>query len=170
MYQVFHTFIVKLILIKNIFSFLWIHGVAHDHFLRALNCTSEWRIVSKVIVRFDIDATSSWWRSLTRKARLRFEFEPLWIWYYCISSNFHTLVIVLQVDPTSGDEPETVCEGCYETENISIFTWSSIPGIGYYRWLCGLIYWLPFNNKTDYLVRTIWQILDFLQLWIIIMA
>jgi hypothetical protein len=56
-----------------------------------------------------------------------------------MSLNFRTLVILLQVDLTFGDEPETVCEGCYEIENTSMFTWSSIPGIGHYRWLCALI-------------------------------
>jgi hypothetical protein len=49
------------------------------------------------------------------------EVEPLRAWYYCISPNSRTLVILLQVDPASGDEPETVYEGCYETEDTSIF-------------------------------------------------
>jgi len=48
-------------------------------------------------------------------------------------------VILLQVDLAFGDKPETVYEGCYENEDISIFTWSSIPGIGHYRWLRGSI-------------------------------
>jgi hypothetical protein len=42
-------------------------------------------------------------------------------------------VILLQVDITSNDEPETIYEGYYETEDTSIFTWSSVPGIGHYR-------------------------------------
>ncbi len=73
-------------------------------------------------------------------------------------------MILLQVDPASGDEPEIVCEGCYEIENTFIFTWSSVPGVGHYRWLRGLIRRLPPNSKADYLVRTIRRILDFLQL------
>jgi hypothetical protein len=73
-------------------------------------------------------------------------------------------MILLQVNPISGDEPATVCEGCYETKNTSIFTWSSILGIGHYRWLCGLIHQLFLNTKADHLVRTIRRILDFLQL------
>jgi hypothetical protein len=44
-----------------------------------------------------------------------------------------------------------------------------IPGVGHYRWLCNPIRRLPLNSKADYLVRTIWHILDFLQLWIIVM-
>jgi len=75
-------------------------------------------------------------------------------------------MILLQVDPISDDELETVCEGCYETENISIFAWFSVPGVGHYRWLHGSIRRLLPNSKADYLVRTIRCILDFLQLWI----
>ncbi len=56
--------------------------------------------------------------------RARLEVEPPRAWYYRISPNFRTLVILLQVDLASGDKPETVCEGCYETEDISIFAWS----------------------------------------------
>jgi hypothetical protein len=67
------------------------------------------------------------------------EVETARTWYYRISPNSRTLVILLQVDPASGDEPETVCKGCYETEDISIFAWSSVPGVGHYRWLRGLI-------------------------------
>ncbi len=83
-------------------------------------------------------------------------------WYYRISPNFLTLVILLQVDPASSDEPEIVYEGCYETEDTSIFAWSSIPGIGHYRRLHGPICRLPLNSKADYLARTIRHIPDFL--------
>jgi len=96
--------------------------------------------------------------------RARLEVEPPRAWYYRISPNSRTLVILLQVDPASGDELETVCEGCYETEDTSIFAWSSVPGVGHYRWLHGPIRRLPPNSKADYLVRTIRHILDFLQL------
>ncbi|CAM6053724.1 unnamed protein product [Sphagnum tenellum] len=68
-----------------------------------------------------------------REVRARLEVEPPRAWYYRISSNSHTLVILLQVDPASGDEIETVCESCYETEDNSIIAWSSIPGVGHYR-------------------------------------
>jgi hypothetical protein len=72
-------------------------------------------------------------------------------------------VILLQVDLAFGDELETVYEGCYETENTSIFRWSSIPGIGHYCRLRGLIHRLPPNSKVDYLIPTTRRILDFLQ-------
>jgi hypothetical protein len=99
-----------------------------------------------------------------REVRARLEVEPLRAWYYRISPNSCTLVILLQVDPVSGDEPEIVYEGCYKTEDTSIFAWSSVPGVGHYRWLCGLIRRLPRNSKANYLVRTIRRILDFLRL------
>ncbi len=54
-----------------------------------------------------------------RKMRLCLEVEPLQAWYYRISPNFHTLVILLQVDPTFSNEPKIVFEGFYKTENTS---------------------------------------------------
>jgi hypothetical protein len=71
---------------------------------------------------------------------------------------------LLQIDPAFGDEPKTIYEGYYETKYASIFAWSSIPDVGHYRWLRGSIRRLPPNSKTDYLVRTIECILNFLQL------
>jgi hypothetical protein len=99
-----------------------------------------------------------------REVHAHLEVDPPRTWYYYISPNSCTLVILLQVDFTSSDEPEIVCEGCYETKNTFIFTWSSIPGIRHYHWLCGSIYRLPLNSKENYLVRTIRHILNFLQL------
>jgi hypothetical protein len=87
--------------------------------------------------------------------RARLEVEPPRAWYYRISPNSRTLVILLQVDPASSDEPEIVYEGCYETEDTSILAWSSVPDVGHYRWLRGPIHRLPPNNKADYLVRTV---------------
>jgi len=94
--------------------------------------------------------------------RAHLEVDPLQAWYYRISPNFRTLMILLQVDPVSGDEFETVCEGCYETKDTSIFAWSSIFGVAHYHWLCGSIRRLLLNGKPNYLVRTIRRILDFL--------
>ncbi len=104
------------------------------------------------------------------KVRARLEIEPPRAWYYCISPNSRTLVILLQVDLASGDEPEIVCEGCYKIKDTSIFAWSLVPGISHYRWLSGPICRLLPNSKADYLVRTIRRILDFLQLWTITKA
>jgi hypothetical protein len=59
------------------------------------------------------------------------------------------LVILLLVDLAFGDEPKTICEVFYEIEDTSIFAWSSILGVGHYRWLHGRICRLPFNSKAD---------------------
>jgi hypothetical protein len=74
-----------------------------------------------------------------QEVRACLKVKPPQIWYYCICLNSHTLVILLQVDPASSDEFETVCEGCYVTKDTSIFAWSSILGVGHYHWLHGLI-------------------------------
>jgi hypothetical protein len=71
---------------------------------------------------------------------------------------------LLQIDPIFGDEPKTVCESCYKSENTFIFEWSLVPNVGHYRSLHSLIHRLPFNNKADHLVCTIRCILNFLQL------
>ncbi len=97
-----------------------------------------------------------------REVCICLEIKPLRAWYYCISSNFRTLVILLQIFFTFGDEPETIYEGFSETEDISIFAWSSVPSIGHYHWLCGLVHRLVLNSKADYLVHTICHILYFL--------
>jgi hypothetical protein len=99
-----------------------------------------------------------------RKVCLRLKVEPPRAWYYRISPNSLTLVILLQIDPASGDEPKTVCEGCDDTEDTFTFAWFSIHGVGHYRWLRGSIRRLPPNSKAYCLVRTIHRILDFLQL------
>jgi predicted Fe-S protein YdhL (DUF1289 family) len=48
-------------------------------------------------------------------------------------------MILLQIDLIFGDEPKTICEGCYETKDTFIFTWSSIPNVEDYHWLLDLI-------------------------------
>ncbi len=92
-----------------------------------------------------------------QKMHTRLEVEPPRAWYYHIFPNFYTLVILLQVDLTSGDEPKTIYEG-----DTYIFAWFSMPSVGHYRWLCGSIHQLLHNSKADYLVCTIQHILDFL--------
>jgi hypothetical protein len=99
-----------------------------------------------------------------REVHVRLEIDPPQAWYYRISPNSHTLVILLQVDPASSDEPEILCEGCYETEDTSIFTRSSVLNVGHYCLLHDPIRRLPPNSKVDYVVRTIRRILYFLQL------
>jgi hypothetical protein len=50
-----------------LFSFPWNYGIAYGHVLRALKCTNEWKIVFEVISWFNIDKTSSWWKSWTSR-------------------------------------------------------------------------------------------------------
>jgi hypothetical protein len=73
-------------------------------------------------------------------------------------------VILLQVNPAFDDESEIVYEGYYKTDDTFIFAWSSVLGVGHYRWLHRPIRRLLLNGEADYLVRTIRRILDFLQL------
>jgi hypothetical protein len=94
--------------------------------------------------------------------RIRLEVEPFWTWYYHIFPNFRTLVILLQVDPNFGDKPKTIYENSYKIEDIFIFAWFLIPSIRHYRWLCDLIHQLLPSSKVDYLICTIWRILNFL--------
>ncbi len=56
-----------------------------------------------------------------RKVCTHLEVDPLRTWYYRIFPNSRTLVILLQVNPVSDDEPEIVYEGYYETKDTSIF-------------------------------------------------
>ncbi len=43
--------------------------------------------------------------------RTRFEIDPPRAWYYCIFLNSRTMVILLQIDLTFGDELEIIREG-----------------------------------------------------------
>jgi hypothetical protein len=49
-------------------------------------------------------------------------------------------MILLQVNPTSSDEPKIVYESCYENEDTYIFAWSLILNVGHYHWLHGSIH------------------------------
>jgi hypothetical protein len=91
------------------------------------------------------------------------EVETLQTWYYQISLNSSTLVILLQINPTFNNEPKTIYEGLYKIEDTSIFVWSLIPNIEQYRWYQNLIHQLLPNNKVDYLICTIRCVLNFLK-------
>ncbi len=47
-----------------------------------------------------------------QKVHISLEVEPPQAWYYRIFLNSCTLMILLQIDPASGHEPETVYGGC----------------------------------------------------------
>ncbi len=165
MSQVPPTFIVNLILLKTFFLFLasMASRTVISYEPQAAQVNEEPPSESSLdltLTQHPRDKEFEPW-----EVRARLEVEPPRAWYYRISPNSRTLVILLQVDPASGDKLETICESCYETENTSIFAWSSIPGVGHYRWLPDPICQLPPNSKANYLVYTIRRILDFLQLW-----
>jgi len=149
-------------LVEDPFFFLWNYGVTYGHVLQASSHVSEW----KTSLESSLDSTLTQHpcdkEPKPQEVRAHLEVDPLRAWYSRISSNSHTLVILLQVNPISGDKPEIIYEGCYETKDTSIFTWSSIPDVGHYCWLCSLICQLPFNSKVNYLLCTIQRILDFL--------
>jgi hypothetical protein len=134
----------------------------HGHLLRAPSCINEWRNAFGVISRFDLNATSSWWRTWnSRGACSSWNWTPsrLILWYF--SKLSHPCDLVTS-HPASSDEFKTVCENCYEIEDTSIFAWFSISDVKHYWWLRGPIRRLPLNSKVDYLVCTICRILDFL--------
>jgi hypothetical protein len=136
---------------SKIFFFPWIHGIAHDHILRTSSRTSEWRTTLNPLMQHPRDENLE-----PREAHFRFEVEPPWAWYYCISWKSYTFMMNLKLF-------------------VEIFTkLKTLPflifGVGHHRWLRGLIRRLPLSNKANYLIRTIWHILYFLQLWIITMA
>ncbi len=95
---------------------------------------------------------------------LHIEIESLELGIINFFSNFHTLVISLQVDLIFSNELEIVYKGFYKNEDTSIFAWSSIPSVVHYSWLHDLIHRQLLNNKADYLVHIMRHILDFLQL------
>ncbi len=135
MSQVPHTFIVDSIWLKisSFFLEIMVSCMAMSYNLQAVQLnedpTSESSLDLMLMQHPWIENPELW------KVCARLEVDPFWVWYYHISSNSHTLVILLQVDLAFGDEVETVCEGCYEIKNTSIFACFSIPGIGHYRWL-----------------------------------
>jgi hypothetical protein len=165
MSQVFHTFIVDLILIEYIFfPFLeiMVSRMVISYGPQAAQTNEE--PPSKSFLNLTLTQHFCDEEPERQELRVRLEAEPPRAWYYCISPNSCTLVILLQIDHAFGDEPEIIYEGCYETKDISIFAWFSIFGVGHYHWLRGPICQLPPNSKAYYLVRTIRDILDFLQL------
>jgi hypothetical protein len=106
------TFIVDLILLKIFILFLVIMAsrIATSYGPQAAQANEETPSESSLdltLTQHPCDEEPE-----PREVRARLEVEPPRAWYYRISPNSHTLVILLQVDPASGDEPEIVYEGC----------------------------------------------------------
>jgi hypothetical protein len=74
-------------------------------------------------------------------------------WWFCYRS---TLFLMMNL--------KLFVKRFYEIENTSIFAWSSILGVGHYSCFYSLICRLPLNSLANYLVHTIWCIINFLQL------
>ncbi len=55
-------------LVEDPFFFAWDYGVTHGHVLQASNCANEWRVNPRIIFKFNIDVTSSWWKPRTARS------------------------------------------------------------------------------------------------------
>ncbi len=159
-YQVFHALIAKSILIKIFFlnswrcAWLWSYGPQTTQMNEKASLG--------IILRFDTNLAPLWWKSWTMRGVPSFQ---SWTPLNLVLSNFFKLLYLgdlFQIDHTFGNEFEIVYESFYKIENTSIFAWFSILDIGHYCWLHNLICRLPLNNKVDYLIFTIQQILNFL--------
>ncbi len=129
MSQVLHTFIVDSIWLKisSFFLEIMVLHMAMSYKLQVAQVNEESASESSLaltLTQHPCDEEPKQW-----EVRVWLEIDYLRTWYYRISPNFRTLVILLQVHPAFGDELEIVCEGYYETKNTSIFAWSSIPGV-----------------------------------------
>jgi len=156
-------------------SFSCIHNVTHDYVLLASICINEQRITLIVIPRFDINPTSSRWRSQTvrdvpssqSQTPVRaWYIEFLWTlipwWYCCRLLSFLAMNLKLFTKAFTKLKTPQFLHGF---QFLVLDT-----SVGHYCWLFGLICWMTPNNKVDYLVHTIQRILDFLQLWHTTMA
>jgi hypothetical protein len=161
--------IIKLILIENFPSFPWIHGIVHGHVLWASSHTNEWKIALRIVFKFNINLTPLWWRSWTIKSAPSFRSRTP---SSLVLSNFSKFLYL--GDFVVGQLhfwwwTWNCVQRFYEIENTSIFAWFLIFDTEHYCWLHNSICWLP-PKKSDYLVCTIWCILNFLQLWTSIVA
>jgi hypothetical protein len=59
----------------KILSFPWIHGVTHDHVLRASSHVNEWKFTPRIVLIFNIDLTPLWWKFWTTRSA-----PSLWSW------------------------------------------------------------------------------------------
>ncbi len=81
-------------LVENLFLFSWNYGVAYGHVLRASSCANEWRVGLGVIFSFDVDATSSWWKTRTMKGvRLSWSRFPLVVSHFPELSHLGDFVV-----------------------------------------------------------------------------
>ena len=73
------------------------------------------------------------------------------------------LVIVLEEEPPTNNQPTTLFEGHFKDRDALIFGWSREQGVGHYRWLRGPMNHLTQERQVEYIGRIIQRILNFLQ-------
>jgi hypothetical protein len=134
MYHVFHPFIVKLILIEDFFV-SWIHGIVHDHVLRVLSHTSEWKTTLKIVPRFDTNPTPLWWKSRTVKGAPLFQswtllilvllifFQILIFWWFC-----YRLISLLVMNPKLFTKVFMKLKIHWSSHGLQLFTLDTIVG------------------------------------------
>ncbi len=92
------------------------------------------------------------------------------VWDRRLSPNPHALTIYLEFVPARGAAPERFEECQCEDDDVRLHCRTWVPGDGHYRWLRGPINPLPLEHRAEYLARTIRRILEFLQLWSILLV
>jgi hypothetical protein len=85
-------------------------------------------------------------------------------WDCQLSPNPHALKIYLEFVPACGTAPERFEKCQCEDDDVRLHCRTWVPGDGQYHWLRGPINPLSMKHRTEYLVRTIRRILEFLQL------
>jgi hypothetical protein len=151
MSQVPHTFIINSIWLKIFYFFLEIMALCMATFYKPQTMQMNEKPTPESSLDLMLTQHLHDENPASQEMRARLEINPPRAWYYRIFLNFHTLMILLQVGPTFGDEPEIVYESCYETKDTSIFAWFSILGVGHYYWLRGPIRRLPSSHHSMHL-------------------
>ncbi len=90
-------------------------------------------------------------------------------WDCWLSLNPHALAIYLKFVPACGAAPERFEECQCEDDDVRLHCQTWVPSDGHYHWLRGPINPLPMEHRAEYLARTIRHILEFLQLWSILL-
>ncbi len=86
------------------------------------------------------------------------------IWDCQMFLNPHALVIYLELVPACGATSERFEKCQCEDEDVRLHCRTWVFGDGHYRWLRNPINPLPIEHRAKYLARTIYCILEFLQL------
>jgi hypothetical protein len=100
----------------------------------------------------------------SQKVRPHFKIEPLQAWYYCISLNFCTLVILLKINLASNDELETISKGFTKLKTpLSLHGFQFLALDTIVGYVVQFVDYLLITRR-NYLVHTIRRNLNFLHL------